>query len=234
LNDTFPRGARGGIILETRAVSTHPPLPCPADPVTTDPAVSAAPAPAEASHPAPGLDPALLRAEWEGALSFERFAAATVELHDLWGRLYERSAVPEAWAERVRRLPEPLRLLVMSEDWCGDSVNTVPLLQRLAEASGGTLELRVTGRDDHPELMDAHLTGTSRSIPVVIVLDADFRERAWWGSRPAPLQKWVLETGLALPKEDRYREVRLWYVRDRGATTLAELVPLLERAAAPA
>jgi hypothetical protein len=69
--------------------------------------------------------------------------------------------------------------------------------------------------------MDAHLTGgRSRSIPVIIVYDEDFNEMGWWGPRPGPLQEWVLGEGQALSKEDRYREVRRWYARDRGRTTL--------------
>ena len=82
------------------------------------------------------------------------------------------------------------------------------------------------------DLMDAHLTGASRSVPVVMLLDAHYIERAWWGPRPAPLQGWVIRAGRALTKEDRYREVRRWYARDRGITTLAELVAVLRAAGA--
>jgi hypothetical protein len=79
--------------------------------------------------------------------------------------------------------------------------------------------------------MDAHLTGTSRAIPVVIMLDEAFQERAWWGSRPAELQSWVLGAGRELDKESRYKFVRGWYARDAGRSTLGEIVATLERAA---
>jgi hypothetical protein len=80
--------------------------------------------------------------------------------------------------------------------------------------------------------MDGHRTGKSRSIPIVIVLDSQFAERAWWGPRPAPLQGWVVNAGRALTPAERYREVRRWYARDRGTTTLAELLATLRRAQA--
>ncbi|HET6230231.1 MAG TPA: thioredoxin family protein [Longimicrobiaceae bacterium] len=166
-------------------------------------------------------------------MTFAEFLEVAVENRELWPKLYERAALPEAFAARVRALPGRWHLLVLSEDWCGDSVNTIPMLQRLTEAAPG-VDLRLLGRDANLDLMDAHLTGTSRSIPVVMVLDEDFRERGWWGPRPAPLQKWVLEEGLKLPKEERYKLVRTWYVRDRGATMLEEVVSLLERIAAGA
>src|SRR5690606_28194364 len=118
-------------------------------------------------------------------------------------------------------------LLVLNEDWCGDAVNTVPYVAALAEAVPG-FELRIVGRDANPDLMDAHLTNGSRSIPVVIVLDEAYRELGWWGPRPRELQAWVLDEGLALPAEERYREIRKWYARDKGRTALAEIVALLE------
>ena len=80
--------------------------------------------------------------------------------------------------------------------------------------------------------MDAHLSpGGARAIPVVMVLDEEFEEQGWWGSRPAPLQRWFEEEGRAIPKEARYPLVRQWYARDRGYTTAAEMVALLEQAA---
>ena len=40
-----------------------------------------------------------------------------------------------------------------------------------------------------------------------------------------------MEEGLKLPSDERYREIRRWYARDRGRTTLEEIVTLLESAA---
>src|SRR5690606_11557523 len=94
------------------------------------------------------------------------------------------------------------------------------------------LELRVVRRDENPDLMDRYLTGTSRAVPVVIVMDEEVRELGWWGSRPKELQTWFLSaTAQAMPKEERYREMRRWYARDRGRSALAEIAELLERTA---
>ena len=90
----------------------------------------------------------------------------------------------------------------------------------------------VLARDANPDIMDAHLTGHSRSIPVIIVLDDAYEERGWWGPRPTALQRWVSGQGQLLEKSTRYREARTWYARDRGRTTLEEVVSMLERAAA--
>jgi hypothetical protein len=123
----------------------------------------------------------------------------------------------------------PARLLVLLEDWCGDAMYTVPFLQRIVDATG-LLAMRVLQRDQHELLMASHMSGTARSIPVVMLFDADGVERAWWGPRPSPLQEWMLRDGLAMEKPLRYKGVRTWYARDRGVTTVDELLVMLERA----
>ncbi len=90
---------------------------------------------------------------------------------------------------------------------------------------------KALGRDTNADLMDAHLTHGSRSIPVVIVLDEEFEEIGWWDPRPTELQAWVRSEGAPMPKEERYKEVRRWYARDRGESTLREIIELLEDAA---
>ena len=175
------------------------------------------------------ITPTRYAAAFHAAESMQAFAARAEANAELWRAMVRRAAAPDDLVARARRLP-PRRLLVLLEDWCGDAVNAVPVLAALADAAP-PLELRVTGRDANPDLMDAHRTNGSRSIPVVIALDADFQELGWWGPRPAELQRWVLGDGQALPKEERYKEVRRWYARDRGRTTLLEVLDLLERAA---
>jgi hypothetical protein len=174
-----------------------------------------------------------LRDRYLAAPDFPAMLATVRKNVDLWAALWKHARVDEDFVRRVTALPGVWHLLVLSEDWCGDAVNTVPVVARLAERSPN-IDLRVLGRDDNPDLMDAHLTGSSRSIPVVIALDESFQERGWWGPRPTVLQHWVSGQGQLLEKTARYREARIWYARDQGRTTLEEVVSMLERAAARA
>ena len=86
------------------------------------------------------------------------------------------------------------------------------------------MELRVLDRDSWPEVMDRYLTNGSHSIPIVIVLDPDFRELGHWGPRPAELQAWVLANKPTVEKSERLKETRRWYARDKGATAIREIV----------
>ena len=149
---------------------------------------------------------------------------------DLWAAVWRRAEVGDEYVRRVEALGGSWHLLVLSEDWCGDAVNTVPVMAKLAELAPN-VDLRLLARDENLDLMDAHLTDRSRSIPCVIALDAEYRERGWWGPRPTVLQHWVVGDGQAMEGKERYRETRMWYARDRGRTTLEEVVSLLERSA---
>ena len=170
-----------------------------------------------------------MKERYESGLTFDAFLASARQNTELWATMYRLARVPQPFVDRVLALPRNRHLLVLNEDWCGDAVNTVPTIAKLASLAP-RVDLRVLGRDANPDLMDRHLTGTSRSIPVVIILDEEYAERGWWGPRPRALQAWVLGPGKVLEKSERYREIRRWYARDRALSTLDEVVSLMEGA----
>src|SRR2546423_3434936 len=84
-----------------------------------------------------------------------------------------------------QRLPRRLPVLVLAEDWCGDVIDNLPILGRIAAASG-KLELRIFLRDQNPDLMDQYLNqGQFRSIPVFVFFDEHFAEIGRFIERPA-------------------------------------------------
>ena len=176
-----------------------------------------------------GPGAATLGAErFERAPTFEEYLETVDRNRELWHAVHERARPPDELVRAAREIRGLRRLVALSEDWCGDAVNTLPVVARLAEAVGW--DFRVLSRDANPDLMDAHLTnGRSRSIPVVIVYDEDLREIGWWGPRPREIQSWVLSEGLAMPSPERYKVVRRWYAKDKGRTTLLELLEVLGR-----
>lgn len=164
------------------------------------------------------------------APDFSEYLDSVEKNPELWRAVYQRVRLPDDVVADARALGDDWHLVALSEDWCGDAANTLPVVARLAEAAGW--DLRVLSRDANPDLMEGHLTGgKSRSIPVVIVYDEHFREVGWWGPRPEELQGWVVSEGLGLSSPDRYKVVRRWYAKDRGRTTLDELLDVFRRAA---
>jgi len=162
------------------------------------------------------------RSRWDGALPFQDYVAASTQHRGLWEGLYRTARLPP-WALEALPAGSQRRFLVLAEDWCGDASNTIPVLARLVDAVPG-LELRILRRDENPKLMDRYLTNGSRSIPIVIALDENFTELGHWGPRPAELQSWVLANRPLVPKAELYPQVRRWYARDHGESTLREVL----------
>ncbi|HEU4699098.1 MAG TPA: thioredoxin family protein [Gemmatimonadales bacterium] len=161
---------------------------------------------------------------WARALTFEDFVRSATENCQLWEGVYATTKIP-AWAIERAEAEGPLRLLVLAEDWCGDAANTVPVVAKLALATP-KVELRILKRDEHPEVMDRYLTNGARSIPIVIALDPAFRALGHWGPRPTELQAWVMASKATIPKSELYPQIRRWYARDRGATTVREVLDM--------
>ncbi|KMY52918.1 thioredoxin [Bacillus sp. FJAT-27231] len=96
---------------------------------------------------------------------------------------------------------EQLKVIVLTEDWCGDAMLNVPILLEIAHHSD--MEVRFLYRDENLELMDQYLTnGTSRAIPIFIFINEQGEEKAVWGPRAQELQELVNSKRSSLPPLD--------------------------------
>ncbi len=180
--------------------------------------------------PANGTAPSeTLEEMYRAGVTFETFLANATGRRELWQRNWQRGTVPEPLAERARATGS-WRLLVIAEDRCSDSVNTIPYIARLAELAPN-IELRVIDSKRGRPVMEAHRTPDGRpATPTVILLDAEFREAGCWIERPTELQTWWIENERTLDDDERFRRKMAWYDEDAGASTLREVVEMLERA----
>jgi hypothetical protein len=173
--------------------------------------------------PARAEAPIDLEATWGRALSVREFLERAREPYrSLWEGIHRHARAPE-WSASALPAGTVLRLIMIAEDWCMDTNNTAPFLARFAEAVPG-VSLRFLLRDENPEVMDRYLSNGSRSIPVVIALDEAYRELGHWGPRPIELQAWVRENKDVVSKEERLLHTRKWYARDKGETTIREVL----------
>ena len=162
------------------------------------------------------------RTLWEQALPFDAYVAAGSQHRGLWEGLYRIARLPE-WA--LGALPAGHS----AGCWCWR--RTGAAMRRTLCRSWPAWPMRCRGwssgccvRDEHPEVMDRYLTNGSRSIPIVIALNEEFGEVGHWGPRPTELQSWVLTNRQTIPKSELYPQVRRWYARDRGESTLREVL----------
>ena len=131
-------------------------------------------------------------------------------------------------ATAVRSNEREQKWLIITEAWCGDAAQNIPIIEKLASESD-IIETRYILRDENPELIDRFLTFGARAIPKVIALDAETMEILWtWGARPKAAQKKFFEmkeNGDGKPAI--MEEMQRWYNEDKGRSVQHEFSELL-------
>jgi hypothetical protein len=132
---------------------------------------------------------AVTRERFEQGMSYEEYKAQMTRNQERLAENEYNVTFAEEDLAFFRDLPSTVDVLVLTEDWCGDAINNVPVLARLAEESG-KLNLRLFLRDQNLDLMDQYLNrGEHRSIPTFVFFDENFRELAHWIERPAAISE---------------------------------------------
>ena len=119
--------------------------------------------------------------------------------------------------------------IIITEAWCGDSSQSLPILAALAEYRPDCIEIRMCSRDLYPELLELYKTNGSMGIPKLIAIDSNGKELFTWGPRPTKAQE-VFDALKHdnLEKSKIYEAMHLWYAKDKGQTVEIEIVSLLQ------
>lgn len=145
-------------------------------------------------------------------------------------RLNKTIQLQEELKDVLNDISKKMTFLVITEGWCGDAAQNVPVFQKLAENSDN-IEVKLILRDEHLEIMDAFLTNGGRSIPKLIAIDAEsLKVIGTWGPRPEAAQFMVtefkkIENG---DYSEFVKEVQLWYAKDKTIAMQNELISLLK------
>lgn len=130
----------------------------------------------------------------------------------------------------LQSIETPLIWLVLTEGWCGDAAQTVPIMAKMA-AETPNIDLRLILRDENLEIMDEFLTNGGRSIPKLIVLNKATHEvLADWGPRPVAAQElfWNAKNSPDFNYPDVQKALQLWYAKDKTLSTQKELMELVK------
>jgi hypothetical protein len=169
---------------------------------------------------------------YAGGKTYAAFRDAARHRVSAWKNHYARAEVPDALVARVTALPGRWRLLVVAEDRCGDSANTIPYVARLVDLAPN-LDLRIIDSKSGRRIMESHRTPDGRpATPTVVLLNEEFEESGCWIERPSKLQTWFLEHEKTMEESVLYEQKYAWYAQDAGRETLEEVVTMIEVAAA--
>lgn len=142
-------------------------------------------------------------------------------------RLEKLYILSEKASNIIRKISSPQIWLVITEDWCGDSAQTLPVIASLSELNKN-ISLRIVLRDSNLDLMDLYQTHGKRSIPKMISFDSELNELFQWGPRPHKAKLLVDELHKQnLNKQDIIKQLHLWYAKDGGYSTEEELIELI-------
>jgi hypothetical protein len=142
-------------------------------------------------------------------------------------RLDKTWKAPFELAELVNRLMSPEKWLVITEGWCGDAAQTIPLMHHLAKLNPN-IDMRLVLRDEHPELMRLYLTEGAKSIPILIRENSQ-EIISHWGPRPAFAQEMLraYKNSPSMSYVEFSEKLHGWYARDKGLSFAKEIAAFL-------
>jgi len=180
--------------------------------------------------------PILPNLDWkqvfDAGLTYEEWLAAAESPEQAQRMEAARQSLAISSEDRgtLAALPRPVHVVAIAEDWCGDVVRHVPVLQRMAEAAPA-LSVRYITRHERPEVFVRFLTNGGEAIPKFIFLSEAWVECGSWGPMPKAGRR-LIARGKACGDVAAARKlVSALYAADPECTVvIRELLDLLDMA----
>ncbi len=121
--------------------------------------------------------------------------------------------------------------LVLTEGWCADGAQVLPVLNKMAQANPN-IDFKLAFRDENDGLMQRVLTHGAKAMPKLLVIDPENHILlGQWGPRPQGavnlIANYKKEHGIV--DETAKADLQLWYFRDRGVEIQQEIVALMHQ-----
>jgi hypothetical protein len=146
-------------------------------------------------------------------------------------RVEKTSEILPELQQLITQVPKKWVWLVLTESWCGDAAQNLPIIAKIAQLSPN-ISLKILWRDENSDIMNLYLTNGGKSIPKLICVEDDcLCEVGTWGPRPQILQDWFEQEKASptMSKEDMMEYVHSWYAKDKTLSLQAEFMEFLPR-----
>ncbi|WP_396165217.1 thioredoxin family protein [Flavobacterium sp.] len=151
------------------------------------------------------------------------------ELNEVRMKRLEKTLKLDLEVEKaLQNLKSKQTWLVISEGWCGDAAQILPIIKLMSEASKN-IDLKLVFRDENEELINLFLTNGAKSIPKLLLLDEVFHLINHWGPRPEGAKNLIIEYKANHGIVDEAAKIALqkWYLDDKGISTMKEIVGII-------
>ena len=142
-------------------------------------------------------------------------------------RLDKTIKISEDTITEINTINEPQTWLVITEGWCGDAAQNLPVINKIAEINN-LINFKVVLRDENEDLMNQFLTNGGKAIPKLIALDKDNNVINTWGPRPTVATKMVADYKAEHGALDATfkQDLQVWYNKDKGKSTQEDFIKL--------
>ncbi len=154
-------------------------------------------------------------------------------------RLDKTTHLSESTMDALSKWTLPFYFLVISEGWCGDASQILPVVHKIAE-SNPQIKMRVIYRDEHLDIMNRYLNNGGRAIPMVLIVSQrDGSVLGKYGPRPDAVAqimtaRKVLEKQLPADEQKAFFAesktlAQKWYNDNKTIDIQNELMAVLEK-----
>ena len=136
-----------------------------------------------------------LQTKFDAALGWDDYLATDPEKAANWTAFYEKVELGPQQRRLVEGFVREVKVLCISGIWCGDCVQQVPLLKRIADASP-RIDLRLVDRDEHLDITEQLKINAGLRVPVAIFMAEDFEPVSVFGDRSLTRYRAIAEKNL--------------------------------------
>jgi hypothetical protein len=146
-------------------------------------------------------------------------------------RLEKTTVLTERLKKAIENLKTPLELIALTEGWCGDAAQNIPVFHAMTKLYPTKLKLHLLLRDENLEIMDRYLTDGGRAIPKLIINHAETQEElSVWGPRPQACQQIMLHLKTqGADLKTKAEAIHGWYAKDKTQSMQAEIASVFEK-----
>jgi hypothetical protein len=143
-------------------------------------------------------------------------------------RLNKTTKLNSDTVNAFKNLSTPQTWIILSEGWCGDAAQNIPVINKIAELNSN-INLRIILRDENLEFMNNFLTNGAQAIPKLIALDDNLDVITTWGPRPTLATKMVADYKAKHGKIDAElkKDLQLWYNKNKGENLSNDFIEII-------
>ncbi len=128
------------------------------------------------------LNAQFLKAKFEAGLAYPEYLKTDPSKAESWQKIFDQITLSPEQTKLIQGFVREMPVVVSTGIWCGDCVQQLPLLQRIADANP-LIKVRYLDRDEHSDLAEQVKICGGMRVPVALFLAEDFEPVSIFGDR---------------------------------------------------